>query len=66
MDVKGVTIRIERAMLDKLAYVADYQGRSINSHVLALIRHDIAQHEKEHGVIEGMIRPEENIKPVRK
>ena len=66
MDVKGVTIRIEKAMLDKLSYVADYEGRSINSHVLALIRQDIAKHEKQHGVINGMIKPEENIKPVRK
>ena len=66
MAVKGVTIRIEEAMLNKISYVADYQGRSINSHVLALIREDIAQHEVKHGVISGSINPEVNIKPARR
>ena len=66
MAVKGVTIRIEEEMLEKISYVADYQGRSINSHVLALIRSDIAQHEKEHGAISGEIRPDLNIKLTRK
>ena len=66
MTVKGVTIRIEQEMLERLSYVADYQGRSVNSHVLALIREDIAQHEKKHGKIEGGIKPAENIKPGRK
>ena len=66
MDIRGVTIRIEKAMLDKLSYVADYQGRSINSHVLALIREDILQYERQHGIIDGTIKPELNIKPTRK
>ena len=46
MSIKNVSIRIEEAMLDKISHVADYQGRSVNSHVLALIRADIKQHEK--------------------
>ena len=38
MDVKSVSIRIEEAMPEKLGYVADFEGRSINSQVLVLIR----------------------------
>ena len=36
MAVKSVSIRIEEEMLDKLSYVADYDGRSLNSHILVL------------------------------
>lgn len=66
MAVKSVSIRIEKAMLDKLGYVADYEGRSINSHVLCLIRDDIKRFEKEHGVISGNIDAAENVKPPKK
>lgn len=41
MAVKSVSIRIEEEMLRKIAYVADYEGRSVNSHVLVLIRESI-------------------------
>lgn len=66
MGVKSVSIRIEDAMLEKLGYVADYEGRSINSHVLCLIRDDIKQFEREHGLISGNIDASENVKPPRK
>ena len=66
MAVKSVSIRIEEAMLEKLGYVADYEGRSINSHVLCLIRDDIKRFEKEHGVISGNIDAAENVKPPKK
>ena len=66
MNVKGVTIRISQEMLDKLAHVADYEGRSTNSHILVLIRQDIARFEEAHGKIEGGISPDVNVKPPRK
>ena len=66
MASKGFTIRIEEEMLKRINYVADYEGRSVNSHVLALIRTDITRFVTEHGEISGNIKPEENIKPVRK
>lgn len=66
MGVKSVSIRIEEAMLQKIGYVADYEGRSINSHILCLIRDDIKKFEKEHGVIAGNIDASENVKPPRK
>ena len=38
MAVKSMSIRIEEEMLAKLGYVADFEGRSINSQILILIR----------------------------
>ena len=66
MAVRSVSIRIEEEMLEKLSYVADYEGRSINSHVLVLIRENIRGFEAEHGAIEGSISPDVNVKPPRK
>lgn len=66
MAVKSVSIRIEEDMLKKLGYVADYEGRSLNSHVLVLIRENIKGFEAEHGPIEGEIEPSVNVKPPRK
>jgi len=66
MASKGFTIRIEEEMLKRINYVADYEGRSVNSHVLALIRTDIARFINENGEIGEDIRPEVNIRPTRK
>lgn len=65
MDVKGVTIRISKEMLEKIGYVAEYEGRSVNSHVLVLVRENIAKFEKEHGIIEGEVPPNINVKPTK-
>ena len=66
MAIKSVSIRIEDEMLDKLAYVADYEGRSVNSQVLVLIRENIKDFESANGVIDGNINPDSNVKPTRK
>ena len=66
MAIKSVSIRIEEEMLNKIAYVADYEGRSVNSHVLVLIRENIQAFEAEHGKIENTISPDVNVKPTRK
>ncbi|MBE6946924.1 MAG: hypothetical protein E7454_01550 [Ruminococcaceae bacterium] len=66
MAIKSVSIRIEEQMLHKLSAVADYEGRSINSHVLVLIRGNIAQYEAEHGKITGELDPAINVKPTKK
>lgn len=66
MATKSVSIRIEEEMLRKLAFVADYEGRSINSHILVLARESIRAFEQEHGEITGAIKPEVNVKPPRK
>ena len=38
----------------------------MNIHVLVLVRDNIAQFEKQHGVIAGDISPDVNVKPPRK
>lgn len=66
MIVKGVTIRFPQEMLNKISYVADYEGRSVNSHILVLVRENIAKFEEQHGTIKGNIRSDVNVKPPRK
>ena len=66
MAVKSVSIRIEEEMLNKIAYIADYEGRSVNSQVLVLIRESIKAFEEANGTIDGIITPASNVKPPRK
>jgi hypothetical protein len=66
MAIKSVSIRIEEEMLEKIGYIADYEGRSVNSHILVLIRDNIRAFEQANGRIEGTIRPDVNVKPTRK
>ena len=63
MAVKSVSIRIEEEMLKRIGYVADFEGRSVNSHILVLVRESIEAFEKKYGQIEGDIRPDVNVKP---
>ena len=65
MDVKSVSIRFSKEMLEKIAYVAEYEGRSVNSHVLVLVRKNIAEFEDKHGEIKEDIKPTVNVKPPR-
>ena len=51
MATKSLSIRIEEEMLDKLHFVADYEGRSANSQILILIRDCIEKYEEKHGEI---------------
>ena len=66
MAIKSVSIRIEEEMLEKIGYVADYEGRSVNSHILVLIRENIKAFEEVNGRISGDIDPAANVKPTRK
>ena len=45
MAVKSFSIRSEEEMLRKIGFIADYEGRSVNSHVLVLIRNEIKAYE---------------------
>lgn len=47
----------------KIGYVADFEGRSTNSHILVLIRDSIKTFEQSYGRIEGSIEPDDNVKP---
>jgi len=66
MAIKSVSIRIEEEMLNKLSYIAEYEGRSVNSQVLVLIRQSIKNFENANGIIDGNIIPAVNVKPTRK
>jgi hypothetical protein len=66
MAIKSVSIRMAEEMLHKLGYVAEYEGRSLNSHILVLVRESIKQHEAKYGKIEGDIAADDNVKPPRK
>lgn len=66
MAIKSVSIRIEEEMLNKIAYIAEYEGRSVNSQVLVLIREHVKAFEGNNGPIEGNIAPSSNVKPTRK
>lgn len=66
MAIKSLSIRIEEEMLKKLSFVAEYEGRSANSHILVLIRENIKAFEDKYGKIEGEISPDVNVKPTRK
>ena len=46
------TLRIEPELLEKLGYIAEYNGRTKNGELIYLIRRHIADFEKEQGVIE--------------
>lgn len=52
MATKSVSIRIDSQVLDKLHVVADYEGRSVNSQILILIRDCLEQFEEKHGKIQ--------------
>ena len=45
------TLRISQQLLDKLAYIADYEGRTKNKEIEQLTKKRIAEFEKEHGEI---------------
>ena len=66
MAVKSVSIRIEEEMLKKIGYVADYEGRSVNSHIFVLIRENIKRFEENNGEITEEIDPAVNVKPAKK
>ncbi len=46
------TLRIPQILLDKLAFIAEYEGRTKNREIEWLIRQRIAEFEKAHGKIE--------------
>ena len=52
MATKSLSIRIDDEILKKLHTVADYEGRSVNSQILILIRDCLEEYESKHGKIE--------------
>lgn len=46
------TLRVEQELLDKLGYIAEFEGRTKNRELEQMIKKRIAQFENEHGKIE--------------
>lgn len=46
------TLRIPKDLLDKLAYVAEYKGRTKNREIEQLIKRNIKDFENKHGEID--------------
>ena len=46
------TLRISQILLDKIGYIAEYEGRTKNKEIEQLIKMRIAEFEAVHGVID--------------
>ena len=46
------TLRIDRTLLNKLGYIAEYEGRTKNKELEQMIKKRIVEFEKENGKIE--------------
>ena len=55
MEKNHLIIRTDKAIHDKLQYIAAYEGRAMSGQILYLINTCIRDFEKEH----GPIRPED-------
>ena len=51
-DKVRYTMRIDRNLLDKFGYIAEYEGRTKNRELEQMIKRRIAEFEKEVGKIE--------------
>ena len=50
-DFPRYTLRIPQILLDKLGYIAEYEGRTKNKGIEQLIKKRIAEFEAEHDII---------------
>ena len=50
-DKSRYTLRIAPELLEKLAYIAEYEGRTKNRELEHMIKQRIAAFEREHGTI---------------
>ena len=46
------TLRVDQALLDKLGYIAEYEGRTKNCELEQMIKKRIRDFEQEHGEID--------------
>ena len=51
-DFPRYTLRISQILLDKIGYIAEYEGRTKNKEIEQLIKKRIAELEDEHGIID--------------
>lgn len=51
-NIARFTLRVSPLLLEKLEYIADFEGRTKNRELEQMIKHRIAEFEQEHGKIE--------------
>ena len=51
-DFPRYTLRISQILLDKIGYIAEYEGRTKNKEIEQLIKKRIAECEAEPGIID--------------
>ena len=51
-NLSRYTLRVDQSVLDKLGYIAEYEGRTKNKQLEWLLRKFIQEFEAEHGPIE--------------
>ena len=51
-NLSRYTLRVEQELLDKLGYIAEYEGRTKNKELEQMIKKRIRDFEAEHGAIE--------------
>lgn len=51
-DLPRYTLRVSQILLDKLGYIAGYEGRTKNKELEQLIKKRISEFEEIHGVID--------------
>jgi len=51
-NIARFTLRVSPLLLEKLEYIADFEGRTKNRELEQMIKHRIAEFEREHGKIE--------------
>ena len=51
-NLSRYTLRVEQELLDKLGYIAEYEGRTKNKELEQMIKKRIRDFEEEHGPIE--------------
>lgn len=49
--ISTFTLRIESTLLNKLHFIADYEGRSANKQIEQLIKRAVQEFEAKHGAI---------------
>ncbi|MDO4157042.1 MAG: TraY domain-containing protein [Oscillospiraceae bacterium] len=57
--MRQFTLRLDDALLQKLGYIAEYEGRTKNKEIQQLIRQHVIHFEQEHGCIELLDQEEE-------
>ena len=51
-NLSRYTLRVDQALLDKLGYIAEYEGRTKNRELEQMIKKRIRDFEQEHGEID--------------